>query len=289
MEGPATWGKRDQGGLQAAIDELPTFLSATVLHLGHDDPSLLAMLTGEHSCVAHVSEAEVINLQMERRYDLVVIGTTLLASDDGHRRAVMHAAMQHVDRGGHLVIIHQHTQPALGDGFRADDLHLLGCYPVGTMHLSLYRRGDRLTVHDLLFEAHATIRRLTANQLHDRMQSADPPLVLDTRTHTDRGRFGVIPGSVHVPRTVVEWHLDPANGYLHPEMRSFDQALVLVCNGGYSSSLAAANLVRIGFTDVADLIGGHTAWCTTGLPVVRADHSHLDTPAFDEMSVKYER
>ena len=44
-----------------------------------------------------------------------------------------------------------------------------------------------------------------------------------------------------------------------------------------------------GFTDVADLIGGHTAWCTTGLPVVRADHSHLDTPAFDEMSVKYER
>ena len=131
-------------------------------------------------------------------------------------------------------------------------------------------------MHAPLSETRATIRRLTANQLHDRMQSADPPLVLDTRTHTDRGRFGVIPGSVHVPRTVVEWHLDPANGYLHPEMRSFDQALVLVCNGGYSSSLAAANLVRIGFTDVADLIGGHTAWCTTGLPVVRADHEHHD-------------
>ena len=64
------------------------------------------------------------------------------------------------------------------------------------------------------------------------------------------------------------------------------QAL-LFADGGLTA--LGANLVRIGFTDVADLIGGHTAWCTTGLPVVRADHSHLDTPAFDEMSVKYER
>ena len=40
--------------------------------------------------------------------------------------------------------------------------------------------------------------------------------------------------------------------------------------------------VRLGFTTVADLIGGHTAWAAEGLPVVRPDHSHLDTPSFDE-------
>jgi rhodanese-related sulfurtransferase len=103
--------------------------------------------------------------------------------------------------------------------------------------------------------------------------------VIDTRTPTDRARFGAIHGAVHVPRTVVEWHFDPANGYLHPAMRSFDQPLVVVCNSGYSSSLSAANLVRIGFTDVADLVGGFEAWRVAGFPVDQPDHSHLDLPA----------
>ena len=91
-----------------------------------------------------------------------------------------------------------------------------------------------------------------------------------------RARFGVIAGSIHVPRTVVEWHLDPANGYRHPAVTSFDQSLVLVCNGGYSSSLAAASLLDLGFTDVGDLVGGIRAWVGAGLDVVEPDHSHLD-------------
>ena len=70
-------------------------------------------------------------------------------------------------------------------------------------------------------------------------------------------------------------------GYLHPAMHSFEQPLVLVCNGGYSSSLAAANLVRLGFTNVADLIGGHTGWAAEGLSVERPHHSYLDTPSFE--------
>jgi rhodanese-related sulfurtransferase len=115
--------------------------------------------------------------------------------------------------------------------------------PLGSALLSVFGRGPRTTVHDLLLEA--------------------------------------IPGSVHVSRTVVEWNIDPANGYLHPAMQSFDQPVVVVCNGGYSSSLATANLVRIGFTWVADLIGGHTAWCAAGLTVNLPDHSHLDIPAFE--------
>ena len=100
--------------------------------------------------------------------------------------------------------------------------------------------------------------------------------MLDTRTHVDRRRAGVIAGSLHVPRTVIEWHLDPANGYRHPVIDSFDRSLVVVCNGGYSSSLAAAHLVRLGFTDVADLVGGMLAWRAAGLPTVAPDHSYLD-------------
>jgi len=99
---------------------------------------------------------------------------------------------------------------------------------------------------------------------------------LSTPVLTDRDRFGVIAGSIHVPRTLVEWHLDPANGYRHADVTAFDQPLVLVCNGGYSSSLAADSLLDLGFTDVSDLIGGIRAWVEAGLEVVEPDHSHLD-------------
>jgi len=280
MDGPAV----ERNALEhTLIDQLPNFTRNSVLHLGDDDVALIDALTLDAAHVANACVNDAITLQLERRFDLVVVGTHLLAgTDDGHRRALMHAAMQHLDRGGHLIVLHEAAAPVLGDGFWANDLYLLGSYPLEVATLSLYRRGDRTTVHDLLFEARATIARLSPNRLAERMRAGDGTLVLDTRTHTDRERFGVIPGAVHVPRTVVEWHFDPANGYLHPAMRSFDQPLVLVCNGGYSSSLAAANLVRLGFSNVADLIGGHTAWAAAGLPVARPDHSHLDSPSFDE-------
>ena len=286
MKGRSAQGHSE---LQAIFDQLPEFARASVLHLGVDQSLVGALICGaEH--VAAVGADEAISLQLERRFDLVVVGIHALeAGDDGHRRAVIHAAVQHIERGGYLLVPYEAARPVLDDRLWADDLQLLGSYHVSNATLSLYRRGERTTVHDLLFEARSTITRVATSELAERLQAADGTLVLDTRTHTDRHRFGVIPGSVHVPRTVVEWHFDPANGYLHPAMRSFDQPLVLVCNGGYSSSLAAANLVRLGFADVADLIGGHTAWAAEGRPVVRPDHSHLDTPSFDELGVNAEQ
>ena len=142
--------------------------------------------------------------------------------------------------------------------------------------LAVWRRPTRTTVHDLVFEARQTIHRVEPLALADALADDRPPFVVDTRTPTDRQRTGAIAGSAHVPRTVLEWHLDPANGYRHPAAPGFDEPIVVVCNGGYSSSLAAASLVRIGFTDVADLVGGIDAWRAAGLPLVAPDHSHLD-------------
>jgi rhodanese-related sulfurtransferase len=120
------------------------------------------------------------------------------------------------------------------------------------------------------------IQRIDPDRLCCELGSDTPPTILDTRTPTDRERFGVIPGSVHIPRTILEWSLDPANGYRHAAVTSMDQPLVVVCNGGYSSSLAAANLVTLGFTNVSDLIGGHHAWLRAGLPIQPPDHWSLD-------------
>ncbi len=264
--------------------QLPGISHESTLFIGTDRLRLRHALglNGDRELLT-VAAAEAATVQFERRFDLVVV-MVCDAADDGEGRAMTHCAVQHLERGGHLVVVHEPIKPALCDGFGSADFHDLHTgqlqnEPIGSATMSVFRRGERITVHDLLYEARATIKRVTPGELLDRLRSATPPLVLDTRTPTDRGRFGVIPDAVHVPRTVVEWHLDPANGYLHPAMRSFDQQVVVVCNSGYSSSLAAANLVRIGFSDVADLIGGHTAWCAAGLPVESADHSHLDTPA----------
>ncbi len=139
-----------------------------------------------------------------------------------------------------------------------------------------YRRSERTTVHDLLWDARMTIDRVGADELAAELANGAGPLVVDTRTHTDRCRMGVIRGSIHVPRTVLEWHLDPANGYAHPAVSGLDHPLVVVCNGGYSSSLATANLVRLGFTNARDLIGGVRSWVRRGHPVDAPDHAHLD-------------
>jgi rhodanese-related sulfurtransferase len=82
----------------------------------------------------------------------------------------------------------------------------------------------------------------------------------------------VIPSSLHIPRSVLEWRLDPDAdaAYRTPHVQGLDQWLVLVCAHGYSTSLAAATLQELGFHRATDLIGGFTAWKEQGLPVIPA-------------------
>ena len=70
--------------------------------------------------------------------------------------------------------------------------------------------------------------------------------------------------------------VDPDWGYQHPAIGDFNQTLVCVCNGGYSSSLAAATLQQLGFYNATDLIGGFTAWIEHGLPIAAPDHTQID-------------
>ena len=208
--------------------------------------------------------------QLAERCHALALGEPADATDDP--AAIVHCAAQHVGPGGEVVL--------MGEGYAeaADrfDLTEQGRFRVEGSQIAVFRRTDRTTVHDTVFAARSRIVRLTALELANRLASVDAPTVVDARTATDRARFSVIAGSIHVPRTVVEWHLDPANGYRHPAVTSFGQPLVLVCNGGYSSSLAASNLLDLGFTNVGDLIGGIRAWISAGQDVAEADHSHLD-------------
>ncbi len=252
-------------------------ISATsVLSIGPTPSWLTHVFAGRANIHTLTDRAVAITSQLEQRYDVVVLTTTGCASHPGSDRALLHAAVLHLEREGHLALVRPTEDQVPLIAGQEIDLIPIDEVDGGHTTTTLFRRGPRFTVHDLLNEARSLIDRVAPIELHAQLQADDPPLVLDTRTDTDRSRFGVITGSIHVPRTVVEWHLDPSNGYLHPAFVSFDQPIVVTCNGGYSSSLSAANLSRLGFRHVADLIGGMHAWLAAGLPVSAPDHSHLD-------------
>jgi rhodanese-related sulfurtransferase len=99
-----------------------------------------------------------------------------------------------------------------------------------------------------------------------RRLQAEGALIVDIRPHANRLEEGEIPGSVPVERIHLEWRLDPSSEWKLPGVRP-ETAVVIVCNEGYSSSLAAADLQRLGLSRATDLVGGFRAWRAAGFPV----------------------
>lgn len=124
-----------------------------------------------------------------------------------------------------------------------------------------------MTLDELLEDARRTLDRVDAMTLAAMLRDGDA-IVLDTRTPTDRAAYGCIQGALHTPRTVLEWRVALDAPLRRSEIHSLDQRLVVVCNEGFSSSLGARSLQRLGFQRATDLIGGVAAWAAAGLPLV---------------------
>ena len=92
---------------------------------------------------------------------------------------------------------------------------------------------------------------------------AEGALIVDIRPAEQRTRDGCLPGAIVIDRNVLEWRLDPACEHHHAEVTGYDMRIVIVCNEGYQSSLAAALLQTIGLHRATDLIGGFQAWLST--------------------------
>jgi rhodanese-related sulfurtransferase len=98
-------------------------------------------------------------------------------------------------------------------------------------------------------------------------------LIVDLRSSDERRKHGIVPGSLHIPRSVLEWRADPGSEWRNRHLGGHD-LLILLCAEGYSSSLAAASLLDLGHPRAADLVGGFHAWREAGLPVATASESH---------------
>jgi MFS family permease len=126
----------------------------------------------------------------------------------------------------------------------------------------------RKTVDDLLREARGRIERLEPPDALAAMHRG--ALLVDVRTDGERERHGIAVGSLHLPRSVLEWRVDPEAEFRNPAVGGLNRHVIVMCAEGFSSSFAAATLTELGFAHVSDVVGGFAAWKAAGLPVREA-------------------
>ena len=118
--------------------------------------------------------------------------------------------------------------------------------------------ADRHSIEEILAEARARLDRVDPANLAD--EHASGALIVDIRPAEQRARDGALPPAVVIDRNVLEWRLDPACPHHIADAMGYDTRIVIVCNEGYQSSLAAAQLRAIGLHRATDLVGGFQAW-----------------------------
>jgi rhodanese-related sulfurtransferase len=125
----------------------------------------------------------------------------------------------------------------------------------------------RKTIDELLEDARTRLERVGPQEASD--AAAAGALLIDIRSDHQREADGVVPGAIYFPRNVLEWRCDPTSDGYDPRVDSFDRQVIVMCNEGYASSLAAVTLQELGFANATDLDGGFQAWRAAGLPVER--------------------
>jgi rhodanese-related sulfurtransferase len=124
------------------------------------------------------------------------------------------------------------------------------------------------SIDEILAEARDRLRRLDPAETYEAMGQG--AVLVDIRSEAQRAEQGLVPGSLHVERNVLEWRFDPRSAAKLPQATGYDVQVIVMCVEGYTSSLAAAALQDLGLASATDLAGGFRAWEQAGLQVVSA-------------------
>ncbi|MER0448692.1 rhodanese-like domain-containing protein [Streptomyces sp. Edi4] len=125
--------------------------------------------------------------------------------------------------------------------------------------------GGPVGIDELLDRARSGLDRVGPEEAF--AEAAAGALLVDIRYAALRDRDGLIPGALVVERNELEWRLDPGGSHRAVEATGHGVRVVVICNEGYASSLAAVSLRQLGLFRATDLIGGFQAWRAAGLPV----------------------
>ena len=121
------------------------------------------------------------------------------------------------------------------------------------------------SVDELLADARRRLERLDPQEAHEALSRG--AVLVDIRSESQRACDGVVPGAYFVARNVLEWRADPASEWRDPAIADPSRQVIVMCDEGYQSSLAAVTLKELGIERATDLIGGFQAWRKAGLPV----------------------
>ncbi len=120
------------------------------------------------------------------------------------------------------------------------------------------------TIDEILEDARLRLVRVPPHEAF--REAAGGAVLIDIRPAAQRGRDGEIPGSVVVERNHLEWRVDPCSDARLPWVTGYDHRIIVFCQDGYTSSLAAAALLDLGLYRATDMTGGFSAWVAAGLP-----------------------
>ncbi|NJP34586.1 rhodanese-like domain-containing protein [Micromonospora thermarum] len=121
-------------------------------------------------------------------------------------------------------------------------------------------------IDEILADARGRLRRLDPEDAH--VAHRQGALLVDIRPAAQRAAHGTVPGAIAVERNVLEWRFDPRCPARLPQAGSYDLPVVVLCQEGYTSSLAAAALQDLGLHRATDVVGGFAAWRIAGLPAL---------------------
>ena len=119
-------------------------------------------------------------------------------------------------------------------------------------------------IDEILGRARARLRRLDPHATATALRHG--AILVDIRPAAQRATFGEIPAAIVIERNVLEWRLDPRSDARLPLADRYDLEVIVTCQEGYTSSLAAAALQDLGLHRATDLAGGFAAWQAVGLP-----------------------
>jgi rhodanese-related sulfurtransferase len=129
------------------------------------------------------------------------------------------------------------------------------------------RPAGARSIDEILAAARGRLDRVTPEQALAELSAG--AALIDIRPAWQRAEHGEIPGSVVIERNHLEWRLDPDSDARLPWADGYDLRPIVICNEGYTSSLAAAALHDLGLLNATDVIGGYQAWRAAGLPTAR--------------------
>jgi rhodanese-related sulfurtransferase len=141
---------------------------------------------------------------------------------------------------------------------------MLDEHPANPIAIPSILAGMVTSVDDLLARARARLARVTPQRAFQ--ETRDGAVLVDIRPAAQRREHGEIPGSIVVERNHLEWRFDPACEARLPMVTGYEHRIIVFCEEGYTSSLAAAALQDLGLRNATDLDGGFAAWVAAGLP-----------------------